>query len=56
MFLAKGIREKAIQGSTNPNKFTLFGNAFTVFDLNIVTKLGVHYSLYLKTIERLSTT
>ena len=39
----------------NPNKLTLFGNALTFYDLNMTTKLGVHYSLYLKTIERLGT-
>lgn len=37
----------------NPNKLTLFGNGFTFYDLNFTTKIGVHYSLYLKTIERL---
>ncbi len=35
---------------TNPNKLTLFGNGFTFYDLNFTTKIGVHYSLYLKTI------
>jgi len=37
----------------NPNKFTLFGNGLTFYDLNLTTKIGVHYSLYIKTIERL---
>lgn len=40
---------------TNPNKLTLFGNGFTFYDLNLTTKAGVHYSLYIKTIERLGT-
>ena len=40
---------------TNPNKITLFGNGFTFYDLNLTTKAGVHYSLYLKAIERLGT-
>lgn len=39
----------------NPNKITLFGNGLTFYDLNISTKGGVHYSLYLKAIERLGT-
>jgi acyl-CoA oxidase len=39
----------------NPNKITLFGNGFTFYDLNLTTKAGVHYSLYLKAIERLGT-
>ena len=34
----------------------MFGNGATFFDLNLTTKIGVHYSLYLKTIERLGTT
>lgn len=40
---------------TNPNKITLFGNGITFYDLNLTTKGGVHYSLYLKAIERLGT-
>ena len=44
-----------LKGTSNPNLFTLLGNGYTFYDLNTVTKLGVHYSLYLKTIERLGT-
>ena len=50
------MREKKIEKSDNPNKFSLFGNGLTFYDLNLTTKMGVHYSLYLKTIERLGTT
>jgi hypothetical protein len=50
------MQEKKIEKSDNPNKFSLFGNGFTFYDLNLITKIGVHYSLYLKTIERLGTT
>jgi hypothetical protein len=39
----------------SPNKLTLLGNGFTFYDLNFSTKIGVHYSLYLKAIERLGT-
>lgn len=39
----------------NPNKFTLFGNGLTFYDLNLTTKIGVHYSLYIKALERLGT-
>jgi|JI6StandDraft_1071083.scaffolds.fasta_scaffold126927_4 hypothetical protein len=45
-----------MRDASNPNQFTLFGNGFTFFDLNLITKMGVHYSLYIKTIERLGTT
>lgn len=43
------------KGSKNPNAFTLFGNGYCFYDMNIITKMGVHYSLYLKTLERLGT-
>ena len=41
--------------ATHPNKLTLASNGLTFYDLNIITKLGVHYSLYIKTIEKLGT-
>jgi acyl-CoA oxidase len=44
-----------LKDTSNPNLFTLIGNGYTFHDLNTVTKMGVHYSLYLKTIERLGT-
>jgi len=34
----------------NPNRLTLFANGLCLYDLNIITKLGVHYSLYMKTL------
>jgi acyl-CoA oxidase len=51
----KELKHMQLQGTSNPNQFTLFGNGFTFFDLNITAKIGVHYSLYLKTLEKLGT-
>jgi len=54
--LKKTLKEVLpLKDMNNPNRFTLLGNGYTFHDLNTVTKLGVHYSLYLKTIERLGT-
>lgn len=50
------MKDKKIANSDDPNRFSMFGNGITFYDLNLSTKMGVHYSLYLKTIERLGTT
>lgn len=45
-----------VDSATNaPNKLALFGNGFTWYDLSLITRAGVHYSLYMKAIENLRT-
>jgi hypothetical protein len=53
--IKKGLDIDSSVSKSNPNKFTLFGNGICFYDLTLTAKTGIHYSLYLKCLERLGT-
>ncbi|MFM7855041.1 MAG: hypothetical protein ACKO96_24725, partial [Flammeovirgaceae bacterium] len=52
LFYLKNFISLSDYAINDSNKLTMFANGLTFYDLNMITKLGVHYSLYMKTFNK----